>query len=71
MEAGWATSGQGASDIANLAGLDDAVATEAARRYAVRALPRFVVFSAGGREIYRESGRPDTERIKRKALSPG
>jgi hypothetical protein len=48
-----------------------AVATEADRRYAMRALPTFVGLSADGREIYRESGRPDTERVEREALSPG
>ncbi len=48
---------------------DEQVGRDASRRYGMRALPTFVVLSADGREVYRESGSPDTERIKQEALS--
>ena len=51
--------------------LGEDVGKQAARRLGVGITPTFVVFSAGGREHYRESGPPDIDRLKREALSPG
>ena len=48
---------------------DEQVGRDASRRYTMRMVPTFIVLSADGTEIHRESGRPDTERIKRAVLS--
>ena len=47
------------------------VGREVARRYGLSATPSFIVFSADGREVYRDSGPPDIERLKSEALSSG
>jgi hypothetical protein len=51
--------------------VDEQVGEDVSKRYGLHALPTFVVLSADGREVYREAGSPDTERIKQEALSPG
>ena len=50
---------------------DEDVGRAVARRYGLGLLPTFVVFTADGRERYRESGIPDTGRLKEQALAPG
>jgi thiol-disulfide isomerase/thioredoxin len=50
--------------------VDEAIGRDVARRYGLGYLPTFVVFSADGREVHRESGSPDIDRIKRAALAP-
>jgi len=48
---------------------DEAVGRAVARRYGVGLLPTFIVFTPEGREIHRESGFPDTDRLEAEALS--
>jgi len=50
---------------------DDPIGRAVSRRYGLSYVPTFVVFSADGREVHRETGLPDIERIKRAALAPG
>lgn len=50
---------------------DEQVGRDASRVYGMRSLPTFVVLSAEGREIYRDTGSPDVEAIKAAVLSPG
>jgi thiol:disulfide interchange protein len=50
---------------------DEQVGRDAARRYGMRSLPTFVVLSADGREVFRDTGSPDIDAIKEAALSPG
>ena len=49
--------------------LNDDVGRTAARRYGVRITPTFIVFSPDGRELYRESGYPDTGRLEAEAAA--
>lgn len=49
---------------------DESVGRAVARRYGLGLLPTFVVFTADGRERYRESGMPDVDRLKEEALAP-
>ena len=49
---------------------DEGVGQAVTRRYGVGLLPTFIVFTAGGRETYRDSGFPDTDRLEAEALSP-
>lgn len=50
--------------------VDEAIGREVSRRYGLSYLPSFVVFSADGLEVHRESGNPDIDRIKSFALAP-
>ncbi len=50
--------------------LDEEVGRAAARRYGVSITPTFIVFTADGRERHRESGFPDTDRLRDEALAP-
>ncbi len=49
--------------------LGEEVGKETARRYGVGFTPTFVVFTADGREVHRESGFPDIDRLKSEVLS--
>ena len=49
---------------------DEDVGRAVVRRYGLGLLPTFVVFTADGRERYRESGMPDVDRLKEEALAP-
>ena len=51
--------------------VNEEVGREVSRRFGVGHLPTFIVFSADGRETYRESGLPDTDRLKAEVLAPG
>jgi thiol:disulfide interchange protein len=50
--------------------VDEQIGGDVSRRYGLHALPTFIVFSEDGREVYRQAGSPDTERIKHEVLSP-
>jgi thiol:disulfide interchange protein len=49
----------------------DEVGRAVTRRYGVGIVPTFIVFTPDGRERYRESGFPDTDRLEAEALTPG
>ncbi|MDA1036494.1 MAG: thioredoxin family protein [Chloroflexi bacterium] len=50
--------------------IDEDVGRAVARRYGLGVLPTFMVFTAAGRERYRESGMPDIDRLEEEALAP-
>ena len=50
---------------------NDPIGRAVSRRYGLGYVPTFIVFSTDGREVHRETGSPDVERIKRAALAPG
>ena len=61
----------GASAVVLRIDLLEDVGKAVAQRYGVGITPTFIVFSRDGRERYRESGFPDTERLESEALAPG
>lgn len=60
----------GRADVLRINALEP-VGADVAQRYGLRSTPTFIVFSAGGAEVYRDSGPPDIEAIKQAALSAG
>ena len=60
----------GRADVLRINALEP-VGRDVAQRYGLSSTPSFIVFSADGLEVYRDSGPPDVDALKQAALAAG